>query len=67
MVYNYKCHNCGSVFSINLSFSEFDKRKNEGQKCPKCNAKSSKRIILSAPAITFVGEDFYINANKEIK
>lgn len=52
--YDFKCLNCGNLFTVEKSFSEIDKVK---EKCPKCKKYKTKRII-NTPSIIFKGDGF---------
>ena len=59
--YEYKCHNCETIFLKIMTFKEFDKLKDNKLKCVHCGKKKATRVVLSSPTIEFVGEGFYSN------
>lgn len=63
--YNYKCHDCKTIFLKIMTFEEFDKEKNGKLKCIHCGKKSATRVIQTSPTIEFVGKGFYVNDSKE--
>ena len=63
--YDFRCHNCRTIFIKSMTFEEFDKNKDKKVKCVHCGKKTATRIILTSPKIEFKGDDFYINYSKK--
>lgn len=54
--YDYYCEDCGKQFSVNLSFSEYEKFSG-GTKCPNCKGKNVRRVYHTIP-VHFMGKGF---------
>lgn len=63
--YNYKCHDCKTIFLKIMTFEEFDIEKNKQSKCVHCGKKSATRVIQTSPMIEFKGEGFYSTDNSK--
>jgi putative FmdB family regulatory protein len=48
--YDYKCKKCNKVFSLQMTISDYEKRKSFA--CPHCKSKSVKRIYSRFTAVT---------------
>ena len=48
--YEYECKKCKKVFTVDMTISDYEKRKSI--KCPKCSSTSVKRIFSSFSAVT---------------
>jgi putative FmdB family regulatory protein len=48
--YEFRCKKCNKNFSIDLSISEFQKKKTFT--CPKCKSKSVQRVYSMFTAVT---------------
>ncbi len=48
--YEYGCKKCNKVFSVQMTISDYEKRKSFT--CPHCKSKSGKRIYSRFTAVT---------------
>ena len=49
-IYEYVCNECRHLFTVEMTFSEYGKKKNH--KCPKCKSENLKRIYTGFSAVT---------------
>ena len=49
-IYEYLCGECKKIFSIQITISEYEKKKSLS--CPECKSKDLKRIYSTFTAVT---------------
>ena len=49
-IYEYVCNECKHLFTVEMSFRDYDKKKSD--ECPKCKSKNLKRIYTGFSAFT---------------
>lgn len=59
-VYTYRCTNCDHEFEHMQSIKD-----DSIPSCPECESRKVEKLIVSAPAIHFVGSGFYENDSRE--
>lgn len=63
--YEYRCLKCKQLFTIEMSYSDFNKTR-KIISCPKCGSNNYQRLIQSAPEVHYKGFGFY-NTDKDKK
>ncbi len=44
-IYEFECLKCKNIFTLMLSFSEYEKEAEAGVRCPKCQSKKVEQLV----------------------